>query len=60
MSQIVNLEITKDEAILLNSCLNAWKVIMFKGTSEDKEIEQQAKENGITLQQIQSKIPKFI
>lgn len=60
MDEIVNLPITKDEAILLDSCLNALQIIMFNGTSEDQNAEQQAKSNGITLQTIQSKIPKFI
>jgi hypothetical protein len=60
MSETVNLTITKDEAILLDSCLNALQIIMFNGTSESKSTEEQAKENGVTLQQIQSKIPKFI
>jgi len=60
MSEIVNLSITKDEAILLDSCLNALQIIMFNGTSDSKGTEEQAKENGVTLQQIQLKIPKFI
>jgi hypothetical protein len=60
MSETVNLTLTKDEAILLDSCLNALQIIMFNGTSESKSTEEQAKENGVTLQQIQSKIPKFI
>lgn len=59
MSETVNLNITKDEAILLDSCLNALQIIMFNGTSENKNAEQEAKENGVTLQSIQSKIPKF-
>ena len=59
MSETVNLTITKDEAILLNSSLNTLKFIMLNGTSKDKKVEQDAKQNGATLQQIQSKIPKF-
>lgn len=59
MSETKPLPVTKDEADLLTSCLNALQVIMLNGTSENKTIEQDAKNNGLILQTIQSKIPKF-
>lgn len=59
MPEIIHLSITKDEAILLNSCLNALQVIMFNGTSDSADTEQQAKTNGETLKNIQGKLPAF-
>jgi len=59
MSQNVNLSITKDEAILLDSCLNALQIIMFNGTSKDESVEVRALLDVTTLKNIQAKIPKF-
>ena len=59
MSETKNLPVTKDETEFLNSCLNALKIIMLNGTPENEDIEKQAKDNGLTLQAIQSKLPKF-
>jgi hypothetical protein len=59
MTETKPLPITESEATFLETCLNALKVIMLNGTSADKEAEQQAKQNAITLNSIQAKIPAF-
>jgi len=60
MSENVNLSITKDEAIFLNSCINALKVIWFNGTPKNEDVKNEANENGLLLENIQSKMPAFI
>ena len=60
MSEIVNLSITKDEAIFLNSCFNALKIIWFNGTAENEDVKREANQNGLLLENIQSKMPEFI
>lgn len=59
MTETKPLPITESEANFLGTCLNALKVIMLNGSSENKDAEQQAKLNAITLDNIQSKLPQF-
>jgi hypothetical protein len=59
MEETAPLPITKNEANLLTSCINALKVILLNGKSDDKEAEQQAKADAVILENIQAKIPAF-